>query len=78
MPERGTTTNRAQRLCLRGVWTYMKKNSKMPVHCTAHHHHQLGFFSTPTPITDSGAVWFLATACHTLPHIILGKFDQVR
>ena len=29
------------------------KNSKMPVHCTAHHHHQLGFFSTPTPIKDS-------------------------
>ena len=25
----------------------------MPVHCTAHHHHQLGFFSTPTPIKDS-------------------------
>ena len=22
----------------------------MPVHCTGHHHHQLGFFSTPTPI----------------------------
>ena len=53
MPERGTTTNRAQRLFLRGVWTYMQKNSKMPVHCTAHHHHQLGFFSTPTPIKDS-------------------------
>ena len=31
----------------------MQKNSKMPVHCTAHHHHQLGFFSTPTPIKDS-------------------------
>ena len=30
-----------------------KKNSKMPVHCTAHHHHQLGFLSTPTPIEDS-------------------------
>ena len=30
-----------------------KKNSKMPVHCTAHHHHQLGFFSTPTPIKES-------------------------
>ena len=27
-----------------------EKNSKMPVHCTAHHHHQLVFFSTPTPI----------------------------
>ena len=53
MPDRGTTTNRAQRLCLRGVWTYMQKNSKMPVHCTAHHHHQLRFFSTPTPIKDS-------------------------
>ena len=53
MPDRGTTTNRAQRPCLRGVWTYMQKNSKMPVHCTAHHHHQLGFFSTPTPIKDS-------------------------
>ena len=53
MPERGTTTNRAQRPCLRGVWTYMqKKYSKMHVHCTAHHHHQLGFFSTPTPIKD--------------------------
>ena len=25
----------------------------MPVHCMAHHHHQLGFFSTPTPIKDS-------------------------
>ena len=53
MPECGTTTNRAQRPCLRVVWTYMQKNSKMPVHCTAHHHHQLGFFSTPTPIKDS-------------------------
>ena len=52
MPERGTTTNRAQRPCLRGVWTYMPKNSKMPVHCTAHHHHQLCFFSTRTPIED--------------------------
>ena len=31
----------------------MQKNSNMPVHCTAHHHHQLGFFSTPTPIKDS-------------------------
>ena len=31
----------------------MQKNSKMPVHCTTHHHHQLGFFSTPTPIKDS-------------------------
>ena len=30
----------------------MQKNSKMPVHCTAHHHHQLSFFSTPTPIKD--------------------------
>ena len=30
-----------------------KKFSKMPVHCTAHHHNQLGFFSTPTPIKDS-------------------------
>ena len=30
-----------------------KKISKMPVHCTEHHHHQLGFFSTPTPIKDS-------------------------
>ena len=30
----------------------MQKNSKMPVHCTAHHHHQLDFFSTPTPIKD--------------------------
>ena len=28
------------------------KNSKMPVHFTAHCHHQLGFFSTPTPIKD--------------------------
>ena len=53
MPDRGTTTNRAQRPCLHGVWTYMQKNSKMPVHCTAHHHHQLGFFSTPAPIKDS-------------------------
>ena len=53
MPERGTTTNHAIRLCLRGVWTYMQKNSKIPVHCTAHHHHELGFFSTPTPIKDS-------------------------
>ena len=25
---------------------------EMPVHCTTHHHHQLGFFSTPTPIKD--------------------------
>ena len=32
---------------------YAKKISKMPVHCTAHHHQQLGFFSTPTPIKDS-------------------------
>ena len=31
----------------------MQKNSKMPVHCTAHHHHQLGFFCTPTPIKYS-------------------------
>ena len=31
----------------------MQKNSKMPMHCTAHHLHQLGFFSTPTPIKDS-------------------------
>ena len=31
----------------------MQKNSKMPVNGTAHHHHQLGFFSTPTPIEDS-------------------------
>ena len=31
----------------------MQKISKMPVHCTEHHHHQLGFFSTPTPIKDS-------------------------
>ena len=31
----------------------MQKLSKMPVHCTAHHHHQLGFVSTPTPIKDS-------------------------
>ena len=31
----------------------MQKNSKMLVHCTAHHHHELGFFSTPTPIKDS-------------------------
>ena len=53
MPERGTTTNCAQRPCLRGVWTYMQKNSKMLVLCTAHHRHQLGFFSTPTPIKDS-------------------------
>ena len=53
MPGRGMTTNRAQRLCLRGVWNYMQKNSKMPVHCTTHHHHQLSFFSTPTPIKDS-------------------------
>lgn len=53
MPERGTTMNRAQRPCIRGVWTYMQKNSKMAVHCTAHHHHQLGFFSTHTPIKDS-------------------------
>ena len=53
MPERGTTTNRAQIRCLRGVWNYMQKNSKMLVHCTAHHHHQLGFFSTPTPIKES-------------------------
>ena len=30
-----------------------KKNSKMSMPCTAHHHHQLGFFSTPTPIKDS-------------------------
>ena len=30
-----------------------EKISKMLVHCTAHHHHQLGFFSTPTPIKDS-------------------------
>ena len=30
-----------------------KKISKVPVHCTAHHHHQLGFFSTPTPIKES-------------------------
>ena len=29
-----------------------KKISKMPVHCKAHNHHQLGFFSTPTPIKD--------------------------
>ena len=54
MPEGGTTTNLAQIPCPRGVWTYMQKNSKMPVHCTTHHHHQLGFFSTPTPIKDSG------------------------
>ena len=53
MPDHGTTTNHAQTPCLRGVWTYMQKNRKMPVHCTAHHHHQLGFFSTPTPIKDS-------------------------
>ena len=53
MPERGTTTNRAQRPCLRGVWTYMPKNSKMPVHCMGHHHHQLGFFYTPSLIKDS-------------------------
>ena len=53
MPDPRTTTNRAQRPCLCGVWTYMQKNSKMPVHCTAHHHHQLGFFSTRTPIKDS-------------------------
>ena len=25
----------------------------MPVHSMAHHHHQLSFFSTPTPIKDS-------------------------
>ena len=25
-----------------------------------------------------GAVWFLATPCHTLPQLTLGKFDQVR
>ena len=30
-----------------------KKNIKMHVHCTTHHHHQLGFSSTPTPIKDS-------------------------
>ena len=30
-----------------------KKIIKMPVHCTTHHHQQLGFFSTPTPIKDS-------------------------
>ena len=30
-----------------------KKFSKMPVHCMTHHHHQLSFFSTPTPIKDS-------------------------
>ena len=53
MPERETTMNRAQRPCLSGVWTYMQKNSKMPVHCMAHHHLQLGFFSTPTPIKDA-------------------------
>ena len=53
MPDRGTTMNHAQRPCLRGVWTYMQKNSKMPVHCTTHNHHQLGFFSAPTPIKDS-------------------------
>ena len=53
MPDRGTTMNRAQRPCLRGVWTYMQKNSKMRVHCTAHHHQQLVFFSTPTHIKDS-------------------------
>ena len=29
-----------------------KKISKIPVHCMAHHHHQLSFFSTPTPIKD--------------------------
>ena len=34
-----------------------KTISKMPVHCTSHHHHQLGF-STPTPIKDSGGVCF--------------------
>ena len=51
MPEHGTTMNHAQRPCLCGVWNYMQKNSKMLVHCTAHHHHQLGFFSTP--IKDS-------------------------
>ena len=50
MPELGTTMNRARRPCLRGVWTYMQKNSKMLMHCTAH---QLSFFSTPTPIKDS-------------------------
>ena len=53
MPECGTTTNRAQRPCLCGVLNYMQKNSKMLVHCTTHHHHQLVFFSTPTPIKDS-------------------------
>jgi len=53
MPKHGMTTNRAQRPCLRGVWNYMQKNSKILVHCMAHHHHQLGFFSTPTPIKDS-------------------------
>ena len=69
MPERGTTMNRSQRPCLHGVWTYTQKNSKMPVHCTAHHHHQLGFFSTPTPIKDSGAVWIVtifAIYCHMI------------
>jgi len=30
-----------------------KKYSKMPMHCMAHHNHQLDFFSTPTPIKDS-------------------------
>ena len=25
-----------------------------------------------------GAVWFLATPCHILPHLTLSKFDQVR
>ena len=53
MPERGTTMNRAQRSCLCGVWNYMQKNSKMRVHCMTHHHHQLSFFSTPTPIKYS-------------------------
>ena len=46
-----------------------KKNSKMPVHCMAHHHHQLIFFSTPTPIKDSGAVWIVtifAIYCHMI------------
>ena len=35
------------------VFGLICKKSKMPVHCTTHHHHQLDFFSTPTPIKDS-------------------------